>query len=51
MADGLLTGAVVVDFRKYFDTIHHQKLLHKLTQFGVRDDQLNWFLNYLLDPY
>ena len=49
--DGLFTGAVLIDFRKAIDTIDHERVLHKLTQFGIRESELNWFHNYLSNRY
>ncbi|CAB4042484.1 Hypothetical predicted protein, partial [Paramuricea clavata] len=48
---GLLTGAVFLDVQKAFDTVSHPKLLSKLRFFGIRDNELNWFEDYLLDRY
>ena len=45
---GLLTGAVFLDVQKAFDTVSHPKLLSKLRFFGIRDNELNWFEDYLL---
>ena len=35
MDNGLLTGAIFVDFRKAFDTFDHKILLDKLQLFGI----------------
>ena len=44
---GMMTGAVFIDLRKAFDTVCHDVLLKKLTGFGVVEDELKWFKNYL----
>jgi hypothetical protein len=46
-----LTGAVFLDVQKAFDTVSHPKLLSKLRLFGIRDNELNWFEDYLLDRH
>jgi hypothetical protein len=47
MDDGLLTGAVFLDLKKAFDTVHHKTLLHKLCLNGVTGLELDWFTSYL----
>ena len=49
MDRGLLTGAVFSDLRKAYDTVHHQQLIEKLSRCGIRDGNLIWFQDYLLD--
>lgn len=44
---GLMTGAVFIDFQKAFDSIDHSVLLHKLSVLGVLDREHEWFVNYL----
>jgi len=34
--------AVYIDFAKAFDTVSHNKLLHKLSCYGIRGNLLNW---------
>ena len=46
---GLLTGAVFIDLRKAFDTVHHQQLVQKLSKYRIIDGSLKWFQVYLLD--
>ena len=32
---------------KAFDTISHSVLLEKLSRYGIQDNELNWFTDYL----
>ena len=41
------TDVVVLDFRKAFDVVPHQRLLHKLDHYGIRGITLNWIQNFL----
>jgi hypothetical protein len=43
---GKLVGTVFIDLRKDFDT-SHAKLLEKLSRYGINDDELEWFKDYL----
>ena len=47
MDDGMFTGAVFLDLKKAFDTVHHKMLLKKLSLFGVAGQELDWFTSYL----
>jgi retron-type reverse transcriptase len=45
---GELNGVVFLDIRTAFDSINHKILLNKLeTQFGISNNELNWFKSYL----
>lgn len=44
-----LTGAVYVDLKKAFDTVHHALLLHKLPAFGITGKEHLWFCDYLFN--
>ena len=46
---GCLTGAVFIDLRKAFDTVRHGLLLDKLSNLGVVDRELKWFIDYFQD--
>ena len=39
--------AAFVDLRKAFDTVDHSILLRKLKCYGVTDNNLKWWANYL----
>ena len=49
MDQGMLTGAVFIDFRKAYDSVNHDLLLQKLSYMGVLDKELAWFKDYLHD--
>ena len=42
-----LIGIVLVDFKKAFDLVDHQILKNKLKVYGINDEALRWFDNYL----
>ena len=44
---GRLTGAVLLDLSKAFDTVDHNLLLYKLKSIGLSDDTVNWLQTYL----
>ena len=44
---GCMVGATFIDLSKAFDTISHPKLLAKLPQYGIRDEEHSWFIDYL----
>ena len=45
--NGLINGLCFFDLKKCFDTIDHKLLLYKLEKYGVCDNELKWFENYL----
>ncbi len=50
MDEGKITGLVSLDIKKSFDSINHQMLMTKMKdQFGIRENELNWFTSYLTD--
>ena len=44
---GRQTDLILLDFSKAFDKVTHEKLLHKLHQYGVRGNILNWIRGFL----
>ena len=40
-------GATFIDLRTAFDTVDHSLLCGKLERYGVRNDELHWFVSYL----
>ena len=48
---GCLTGAVFIDLSKAFDTIGHSSLIQRLRDYGVRENELEWFTNYLFSRF
>ena len=42
-----MVGATFVDLRKAFDTVDHSLLRGKYERYGVRNDELRWFVSYL----
>ena len=44
---GLLTGMILIDLQKAFDTIDHKILLEKMTFLGFSEKTINWFRSYL----
>ena len=47
MEGGKATGAIFIDLSKAFDTISHSVLLEKLSRYGIQDNELHWFTDYL----
>ena len=48
MDKGMLTGSMFINLKKAFDLVEHRYLLYKLEHYGIRDDGLKWFRNYLI---
>ena len=49
--EGRATLGIFIDFKKAFDTINHEVLIHKLSHYGVRGLPLKWFKNYFEERY
>ena len=47
--NGKLVGAVFMDLSRAFDTISHSQLLAKLQAYGIRDNELAWFTDYMFE--
>ena len=47
MNEGKCTLAVLIDFKKAFDTVNHNILIKKLYYLGIRNRTLDWITNYL----
>ena len=45
--DGLVTGMILIDLQKAFDTINHDILLKKLSIIGFSNHAVKWFQSYL----
>ena len=44
---GLQTDMVILDFSKAFDTVPHEKLLHKLEKYGINGNIHSWLEMFL----
>ena len=47
MNDKLITGSIFIDFKKAFDFVNHECLLHRLEHYEIRETSLTWFGEYL----
>ncbi|BHF73635.1 hypothetical protein SprV_0401671700 [Sparganum proliferum] len=47
--EGNALHVVYIDFSKAFDSVPHQRLLHKLNQTGMKGKPLKWIQSFLLD--
>ena len=45
--NGQYACGIYLDFKKAFDTVNHNILLDKLSHYGVRRIEINWFKTYL----
>ena len=47
----MMTGMILIDLQKAFDTIDHDMLLQKLYAIGFSKHTVNWFKSYLSNRY
>nr|VZI07111.1 unnamed protein product [Spirometra erinaceieuropaei] len=47
--EGSVVHAICIDFKKAFDSVPHQRLLHKLRNAGIRGRLLVWIQSFWLD--
>ena len=47
MNRGNVTGLIYIDILKAFDSIHHGRLLNKLSMLGLHEILIRWFETYL----
>ena len=47
--EGKITGMILIDLQKAFDTIDHKVLLGKLVYLGFSESAISWFKSYLLN--
>ena len=45
--ESLMTGIILIDLQKHFDTIDHDILLKKLSAIGFSNHTIGWFKSYL----
>lgn len=46
-ANKLSSDAILIDLQKAFDTVVHQKLVQKLSTFGIKNQLLSWISDWL----
>ena len=49
MDKGEMKGALFVDLSKAFDTVSHSSILDKLPYYGINQQELSWFTDYLFN--
>ena len=47
MDNGFISGIVLIDLKKAFDTVDHAILCQKLELYGLQRNELLWFKSYL----
>ena len=45
--EGKQTDLILLDFSKAFDKVNHEKLIHKLHEYGVSGKTLSWIKAFL----
>ena len=43
----LQTDVILLDFQKAFDTVPHQRLLSKLSSYGIQNETYSWINSWL----
>ena len=51
LGKGLMTGMILIDLQKAFDTIDHDVFLQKLYAIGFSKHTVNWFQSYLSNRF
>ena len=46
---GKLRGAIFIDLSKVFDMLSHSQIISNLSNYGIRDVEKEFFINYLFD--
>ena len=49
MKERRMVRAAFINLRKAFYTISHSNMLEHLSQYGIGDEKLNWFTDYLFN--
>ena len=49
MDQGRLTGAIFIDLSKAFDTLSHSQIIENLSNYGIHDNEKEFFTNYLFN--
>ena len=44
-----LTGAIFIELSKAFDTLSHSQIINNLSNYGIRDVEKNFFINYVFN--
>ena len=44
---GLMTGMILIDLQKAFDTIDHKILIKKMPYLGFSNQSIKWFQSYI----
>ena len=47
--EGKLVGSIFLDLTKAFDALSHAKLISKIRSYGILNNELEWFTDYLFD--
>ena len=44
-----LIGAIFIDLSKVFDTLSHSQIINNLSNYGIRNVEEEFFINYLFN--